>query len=101
MEGKRSTATLVVQPLRLASHVRSADNMLHLVRRTRQKRPRAVLDLDGELARWGKDEDGDLPLRGGLLRRAEEALDGRDEEAEGFAGTGLGLREAAKRRYVS
>jgi hypothetical protein len=66
--------------------------VLSLVRRTGHKSPRVLLDLNSEFTSRGHDEDADLAATG-LLRGAEETLDGRDEEGEGLSGSRLGLSE--------
>lgn len=65
--------------------------MLSPERRTSHQHLRVLLDLNREFTSRRHDEAADLTARGLLL---QETFDGRDEEGERLAGTGLGLGEA-------
>lgn len=91
-EGSRLTALLIVQTVDFALHVCSTDNMITLVSSSCKENFRAVLDLNGQFTGRREDENADLSsLR--LLRRSNEALNGRDQEGESLSSSCTGLGE--------
>ena len=94
-EGPRRTALLIVQSVDFALHVRSSDNVITLVSSSCEEYFRAVLDLDGQFTSRREDENADLSaLR--LLRRADKAFDGRDQEGKRLSSTSTSLCEPTR-----
>jgi hypothetical protein len=85
----RQHVPAVLEVTDIGANVGSTNDTLDTEARVGKQSLGGVTDLGGELTSGAEDEDGGEPNRG--RGGVQKALNGRNEEGEGLAGTGLGL----------